>query len=534
MAMSREILDRVDRVLEYHQASKRADGSLPLLRGLDWTQPPAASAFAGLPRTALPTALLDAPSPTLSLLRDGLQALPPTQAHAPQDLKTLASWLYMADGFTERSGGAGAAARWLRSVVSCGETYPCEIYVAAFAINQLDPGLYYFDPKDFSLARLRGGPETLAVIKRGRPDLEMLKSVPAALLVSTIFCRSSWRFGRRGYRTAVLDAGQLVQNLATTATGLGIQTLVRLRMNDANARELIGVSADTDYANAEAVHAMLIWADTAKDPMVQMAAGTATAPMEPIEREALADDVRPFAQIVAVHDDCVAPGVTMRDVKPPLTEMSVLAEGTGEALRGAASGTSTGGEALRKVLLSSPLARDFAPRGISLDQLWTISRLAFRGGSSFPLFPDGPHVALIRPFWFAHDVDGMEAGIWYYRPQSDGWTRYKPGVYRMEAQHLAMEETAYGRAAAVCVLCANVHRLVAEGGPDLYRLALLEAGQIAQRIHLSACAMGLATTVTGDFYEESARALLGVEKTGWEPLHIVAVGVGAATRTATW
>ena len=46
--------------------------------------------------------------------------------------------------------------------------------------------------------RWEEGVDTLAQIKRGRPDLEFIKRAPAALLVSTTFCRSSWLYGTRG------------------------------------------------------------------------------------------------------------------------------------------------------------------------------------------------------------------------------------------------------------------------------------------------------------------------------------------------
>ena len=51
-----------------------------------------------------------------------------------------------------------------------------------------------------------------------------------------------------------------------------------------------------------------------------------------------------------------------------------------------------------------------------------INRLAFRGGTFFPLHPDGPHVALVRPFWLIHEVVGMDSGLWYYHPPTDAWS----------------------------------------------------------------------------------------------------------------
>ena len=65
-------------------------------------------------------------------------------------------------------------------------------------VEGIEPGLYHYSPKEFALRKLRGGAETLARLTRGRPDLAFLKTVPLAMLVSTIYCRATWRFGRRG------------------------------------------------------------------------------------------------------------------------------------------------------------------------------------------------------------------------------------------------------------------------------------------------------------------------------------------------
>ena len=51
----------------------------------------------------------------------------------------------------------------------------------------------------------------------GGAQLYISNNVPAALLVSTIFCRSAWRYRQRGYRCAIIDTGHLVQNLVGVA-----------------------------------------------------------------------------------------------------------------------------------------------------------------------------------------------------------------------------------------------------------------------------------------------------------------------------
>ena len=267
MILPREILQRVGRVLEYHQGAKLTfdDFHQPMPVVDPATRPSADRIFSDHPKTPLPTRLLDASAGTLAVMEASLEALPDSWVAPPQDLKTLASWLHMAAGrILVQEGGQIS---WRRACPSSGAAYPCEIYVAAFGVRDLEPGLYHFSSREFSLRKLREGSETLTQIKRGRPDLEFLKTAPAAILVSTIFCRTAWQEGERAYRTALLDAGHLVQNLVTAGSGLGIQTITRLRVHDVSMRELIGLPVDMGFGEAESVQSMVVWADRATNPL---------------------------------------------------------------------------------------------------------------------------------------------------------------------------------------------------------------------------------------------------------------------------
>src|SRR4051812_4889725 len=369
VSLSREILDRIDRVREYHQASKHTYEQVQAAQQtaqLDWdNKPNAYRTFADQPRTLLPTTIVDASVPALQLLADGLGAIPASQLQPPQNLKTLASWLYLADGITIEK-GVGSRRYSLRSCPSSGALYPFEVYVAAFAVDGLEPGLYHYSVREFSLRKLRDGAVTLQHLKRGRPDLEFLKTVPAALLVSTNYWRSAWRYRQRAYRYALLDAGHLVQNLVSVGSAIGVQTTVRLRMNDRNTRELIGVAEDCEFGDCESVQAMVVWADPAPKPIVvapraaisavatglrATSASGSGAPVDvdplaglsssgifgplpgepgqagvcefsPINRAPLSPNVTPYGSIRGTHDDCVAPGVATREIRPPVTELS--------------------------------------------------------------------------------------------------------------------------------------------------------------------------------------------------------------------
>jgi SagB-type dehydrogenase family enzyme len=532
MALPRHILERVERLYSYHQRSK----IMPMGARFE---PPADAAFkpapfrifANAPKIALPTTLLDAPIGMLTLLRAGQDALPDSLRAPPQDLKTLASWLYYAAGETRRA--AGRAVSWNRPFADAEATLPVEVYVAAFGIKDIEPGLYHFSPREFSLRRLREGVSTLLQIKKGRPDLEFLKTLPAVIFVAGSYWPAVYRFGRRGYRTMLLDAGQMVQNLVIAGAGLGVQTITRLRLSDSNMRELIGCASDEALGTAESVFAMVAWADRAVSPLQLPPRGTAgTLPLLVRAQlsEKVADDSA-SAEPLSMHHDCIAPGVAVRELRPPLTELSPLpANFPVSNVR--VTGEPPSGLPVRQVLLDRKPKCRLMRLPINRPDLLSINRIAFRGGSCFPMFPDGPQVACVRPFWIVQEVAGMDKGIWYYHPPADTWSVLNQGQYRREVKYIAGDREAFGDASAVCIMIANLHVLMTQGGPDAYRLAHLEAGLAGQRLYLAATSLNVACLASQDFYDEECRTFLGLSKTGWEVLSVVALGKPADPKAA--
>ncbi|MGA3066489.1 MAG: SagB/ThcOx family dehydrogenase [Tepidisphaeraceae bacterium] len=521
MPLPDAILDRVRRVAEYHEQSKLPIRDASAAADSGAPRPSAFRFFSDVPRTVLPTQLLSSSTETVSLLRRGMEAVPESQLQPAQNLLTLATWLYLGGG-----GLPGRGPERPRTYSSEESLFPCEIYAAVFAIDGLEPGLYHFCVRDFALDKLRGGWETLSQIKRGRPELEFLKTTPAVLLFSTIFCRSTWKFALRGYRHAAFDAGRLMQNFSTVGAALGIQTLVRLTANAQSMNGLIGLPGDAAYADAEAVQGMVIWADRAARPMTAPN-DKSPARMSPLARNPLAEAVVPYDSIPSIHKDCVAPGVTIREVRPPLTEFSPLPEtmATEDFPDPDAVGEFEGGESISRLLLSPTPAGGFSGATISRDRLWNLARCAFRWGTSYPLFPDGPHVALARPLWIIQNVPGVDRGAWGYDPARDVWVCLRTGDFGRDSERLTLSNPGFIGAAAVCFMIANLYRLMAEAGPDLYRLAHLEAGAAAQRLELSARAIELGACATTAFLDDDIRRFFGLDRTFWHPLCAVAIGV---------
>jgi SagB-type dehydrogenase family enzyme len=135
-------------------------------------------------------------------------------------LSELAKILFMSYGLTRDNAGTHFP-RPFRIIPSGGALYPLELYVFARRTEGLDVGLYHYDPEDHVLDVLRRGDESLMVARTlVQPDLALNSA--AIILVSAIFLRSTFKYGDRGYRFVLLEAGHLAQNAILTATELGL------------------------------------------------------------------------------------------------------------------------------------------------------------------------------------------------------------------------------------------------------------------------------------------------------------------------
>jgi SagB-type dehydrogenase family enzyme len=125
-----------------------------------------------------------------------------------------------------------------RPVPSAGALYPLELYVVSLAVEGLPPGVYHYDPFRHRLAEL--GPSCFADLRGALVD-PTLADCAAALLVATgVFWRSRFKYGARGYRFTLLEAGHVVQNAVLAAADLGLAALPLGGFHDRRLDELVG------------------------------------------------------------------------------------------------------------------------------------------------------------------------------------------------------------------------------------------------------------------------------------------------------
>lgn len=112
----------------------------------------------------------------------------------------------------------------LRAWPSAGALYPLEVYVAAMHVERLAPAIYHHCPRRHALGAIAELPamETLSEIVYASG---MWAHVGAMLILTGRFARTQVKYGERGYRFVLLDAGHLAQNILLVAEALRLAAI---------------------------------------------------------------------------------------------------------------------------------------------------------------------------------------------------------------------------------------------------------------------------------------------------------------------
>ena len=138
----------------------------------------------------------------------------------PLSLEDLATILYCAYGINRDSEESGVQ-RSLRTVPSAGALYPLEIFLHTWSVEELPPGLYHYNPLRHELRQLSAGDQTIRIAS-ALVHKYLAVTTSVIFLIGAMFERTIGKYGDRGYRFVLLEAGHLAQNLNLAATGLGL------------------------------------------------------------------------------------------------------------------------------------------------------------------------------------------------------------------------------------------------------------------------------------------------------------------------
>lgn len=141
----------------------------------------------------------------------------------PVALDKLAALLHAAYGITRDNKGTPFP-RGFRTTPSAGALYPLEIYLHSTRVEGLKSGIYHYNPAENNLRHLQEG-DFSRQIAEAMVQPEMPFSSSVIFFFTALFDRVVFKYGERGYRFTLLEAGHAAQNLNLAAHALGMGTL---------------------------------------------------------------------------------------------------------------------------------------------------------------------------------------------------------------------------------------------------------------------------------------------------------------------
>lgn len=113
-------------------------------------------------------------------------------------------------------------------------------------------------------------------------------------------------------------------------------------------------------------------------------------------------------------------------------------------------------------------------------------------------------------------------GVYHYIPKSHGVELIDENDVRTDIAHAALSQEFIADAGCVMIITAVYERTTWRYGERGIMYVHMEAGHVAQNIHLQAVALDLGSVPIGAFHEDKIAEILGIEEE--KPLYIIPVG----------
>ncbi|MGD8388359.1 MAG: SagB/ThcOx family dehydrogenase [Desulfobacteraceae bacterium] len=153
----------------------------------------------------------------------------------PLDVGRVGQLLWAAQGVT---GGLG----FKRAAPSAGALYPMDVYavVGKEGVQGLKSGNYHYAPRAHSLERVKAG-DLLENVARAALSQGWMAGAPVNFAITATYERITGKYGQRGVRYAMIEAGHIGQNLFLQAGALGLEAGIVGAFRDDELIRVLGI-----------------------------------------------------------------------------------------------------------------------------------------------------------------------------------------------------------------------------------------------------------------------------------------------------
>ncbi len=149
-------------------------------------------------------------------------------------LPFLSQLLWAAQGITDPTGGK-------RSAPSAGALYPLDIYIiiGKEGVEGLGEGVYHYLPEGHSISQILRGDRRKEVALACLWQMWMARA-PVMFVVTAEYKRITGKYGDRGIRYTLIEAGHVAQNLFLQAEALGMEAGIVGAFQDKEVLRILG------------------------------------------------------------------------------------------------------------------------------------------------------------------------------------------------------------------------------------------------------------------------------------------------------
>ena len=425
---------------------------------------------------------------------------------------------------------------YLRSAPSAGGLYPAEIYLVSRGTSLLPAGLYNYQVRSHSLFRFWEDHPWQA-LQEGCFWHPSLETTQLALIVTTVFQRSAWRYKDRAYRRVFLDSGHLLGNVEVAGTlcdyrphligGFADELINGLLYLESHQESAIAVLALADLfqveQNLSPARAALpspIHTDIAATPdgellgylhensFISAESGYGQQQQRDAEMPVLPEAKRESKESSAQNDPSNSPstsppgdkynfpfGITVSTKTQPISWGNHLAD-------------------LENSLLTRRSTRRYSRAPLHRADIFAALDFTYHPENyllqDFDQQPDYFDLSLIETFVAISNVEGLEPGCYYYAPKAEELRQIRFNQFHKDLHFLCLGQDLGRDAGAVIFHTANLESAVAKYGDRAYRYLHMDAGHLGQRLNLAATQRKIGVSGIAGFFDDQVNELLSI------------------------
>lgn len=143
--------------------------------------------------------------------------------------------LWAAYGITDERG-------FKRAAPSGGALYPMDLYAVAGTggVKDLEAGTYHYDPNEHTISKILEGDIRVDLARASLSQMWMT-TAPVNLIITVEYRRISVKYGERGARYALMEAGHIGQNIFLQAEALGLGAGIVGAFHDENVSKVLKI-----------------------------------------------------------------------------------------------------------------------------------------------------------------------------------------------------------------------------------------------------------------------------------------------------